>query len=89
MNSPILTFGTGRRPRGRESALPPAAKIQLPIRVRSRIQEPSAMNTSHQMTVMLMVMKPRWMLAAKMALAEANPSSSEMLARPRCRSRPW
>ena len=59
--------------------MPPTAKIQLPVRVRSRIQEASAANTSHHRTVILMFMKPSGMSAAKMALAEANPSSSEML----------
>src|SRR6476620_5742389 len=80
MNNPILTLGTGTPTARAESWLPPAAKIQLPMRVRSRIQEPSATNTSHQITVMLMVMNPRSMLEAKMALAEAKPSSSETLA---------
>ena len=79
MNSPILTFGTGTPTARAEAALPPTAKIQLPVRVRSRIQEARAVNTSHHTTVILTFMKPSGMSEAKMALAEANPSSSEML----------
>ena len=39
----------------------------------------TATNTSHQRTVILIVMKPSGMSEAKMALAEAKPSSSETL----------
>ena len=41
---------------------------------------PIATNSSHQSTVTLTVMKPSGMSEAKMALAEANPSSPETLA---------
>ena len=44
-----------RRPRGRWPALPPTAKIQLPVRVRSRIQVASATKTIHHSTVILSV----------------------------------
>ncbi len=40
---------------------------------------PSATNTSHQMTVTFTVMNPSGMSEAKIARAEANPSSSETL----------
>src|SRR4029079_19567629 len=79
MNRPILTLGTGTPTARAESALPPAAKIQLPILVRSRIQVPIATNTSHHSTVTLTVMKPRGMSAANRALAEADPSRLETL----------
>ena len=59
--------------------MPPAAKIQLPTLVRSRIQVPIATNSSHQSTVTLTVMNPSGMSEANRALAEANPSSPETL----------
>src|SRR6478609_7685032 len=80
MNSPILTLGTGTPTARALSALPPAAKIQLPTLVRSRIQVPMATNSSHHNTVILTVMNPSGMSEANNALAEANPSSWETLA---------
>ena len=59
--------------------MPPAAKIQLPTLVRSRIQEPIATNSSHHSTVILTVMNPSGTSEANIALAARNPSSSETL----------
>src|SRR3954470_19900058 len=75
MNRPILTLRTGT-PTARALAwLPPAAKIQLPTRVRSSSHVATATNTSHQSTVTLTDMTPRLMSEAKIAFAAANPSS--------------
>ena len=79
MNSPILTLGTGTPTARAVSALPPAAKIQLPTLVRSRIQVPIATNSSHHSTVTLTVMNPSGMSEANRALAARNPSSPETL----------
>src|SRR5690348_6471884 len=80
MNSPILTFGTGTPTARAESWLPPTAKIQLPILVRSRIHEPIATNNNHHNTVILTVMKPSGMSGAKIALRRRNPSSCDAFA---------
>ena len=79
MNSPILTWRTGTPTARALAALPPTAKIQLPILVRISSQVPTATKKIHHSTVMLTFMKPSGDVAAKIALAAAKPSICEAL----------
>src|SRR3712207_6337506 len=74
MNRPILVARTGT-PTARALAwLPPTAVIQLPVRVRSSSQVPTATNSSHHNTVTFSVMNPRSTSLANTAFALLNPS---------------
>src|SRR5215217_2808093 len=69
MNRPILTLRTGTPTARALAALPPAAVIQLPVRVRSSSQVATATNSSHHSTVILTVMNPRPTSEANIAQA--------------------
>ena len=58
------------------SWLPPTAKIQLPILVRSSTQVAIAVNTSQHTTVILKLTPPRVNSEAKTCLAWSKPSMS-------------
>jgi hypothetical protein len=57
----------GPPPAGADAAFPPTAKIQLPIRVRVRIQVEMPTNSSHHSTVICTRTEPRLKLEAKIA----------------------
>ena len=77
MNRPILTLFTGTPTARADAALPPTAKIQLPVRVRFRIQVASSTNRIHHTTVILTVTPPMSKDDAKTAFALSKPSMSE------------
>ncbi|CAM5564786.1 hypothetical protein SCYAM73S_02830 [Streptomyces cyaneofuscatus] len=60
------------------SASPPTAKIQLPKRVRSRIQVASATSATHHRMVTLYSTPPRVSVEANRARADSKPSMSPM-----------
>ena len=69
MNRPIFTLFTGTPTARADAALPPTAKIQLPIRVRVRIHDAMATNSSHHTTVICTVTLPMSNDDAKIAFS--------------------
>src|SRR6478752_6551577 len=67
MNRAIFTLRSGTPTARAEAWLPPTAKIQLPIRVRCRIQPDKATNANHHSTVTSMVTEPTLKLEEKIA----------------------
>src|SRR6476661_5685974 len=77
MNRPIFTLFTGTPTARADAAFPPTAKIQLPIRVRVRIQEAMATNNSHHTTVIFTETLPMSNDDAKIDFALSKPSISD------------
>src|SRR4029453_2657662 len=74
MNRPTLTRVTGTPTARALAALPPTAKIQLPILVRCRIQADKQTNNNHHMTVIDSEMDPILNSCAKMKFSDWKPS---------------
>ena len=68
MNRPIFTLFTGTPTARALAAFPPTAKIQLPMRVRSRIHVARATKKIHQSTVIRTVTPPTVNSEAKIGL---------------------
>src|SRR6185369_10402047 len=76
MNRPILTFVTGTPTARALSASPPTAKIQLPILVLNNTYVATAVNSSHQSTVIFSWMPNTGIEYANTLLAESHPCMS-------------
>src|SRR4030095_10357843 len=74
MNRPIFTRVTGTPTARALAALPPTAKIQLPILVRCKTQADKMTNKSHHMTVIDSVTEPILNSWAKMKFRDSKPS---------------
>ncbi len=75
----MRVFTTGTPVARAASAPPPTAKIQLPARVRSRIQVATATMANHHRMVTLRVTEPMFHCEAKRTRAEEKPSMSAMV----------
>src|SRR5579872_5850573 len=78
MNKPTLVWTIGTPTARALRALPPTAKIQLPTRVRKRIQVPSATSASHHKMLTLTSVPPTLNVDAKIERAELKPAMLEI-----------